>query len=71
MPHQKAVIATGAQQPSPMRPEPGSSEAAYMASLVKYQQDFKQATKVVIAGGGSVGLELAGVSGLIGFSNRR
>lgn len=59
---QKAVIATGAQQPHPMRPVPGSSEAEYRASLVKLQGEFQKAKSVVIVGGGASGLEVAGVS---------
>jgi len=64
---QKAVIATGAQQPHPMRPVPGSSESQYRASLVKFQGEFKQAKNVVIVGAGASGLEVAGVSA-VGWS---
>jgi hypothetical protein len=59
---QKAIIATGAQQPSPMRPVPGSTEQEYLGALTKLQEEFTQAKKILIVGAGAVGLELAGVS---------
>ena len=59
---QKAIIATGAQQPSPMRPVPGSTEQEYLGALTKLQGEFAQAKKILIVGAGAVGLELAGVS---------
>lgn len=54
-------MATGAQQPSPMKPEPGSTEQEYRDLLVKFQKEIAQASKIVIVGGGAVGIELAGV----------
>jgi pyruvate/2-oxoglutarate dehydrogenase complex dihydrolipoamide dehydrogenase (E3) component len=44
-----------------MRAEDGTSEAEYQAQLVAMQQEVRQAQKVVIIGGGSVGAEMAGV----------
>jgi pyruvate/2-oxoglutarate dehydrogenase complex dihydrolipoamide dehydrogenase (E3) component len=45
-----------------MRPLPDQSESEFLASLVKNQGEIKAAKKVVIIGGGAVGLEFAGVS---------
>jgi pyruvate/2-oxoglutarate dehydrogenase complex dihydrolipoamide dehydrogenase (E3) component len=43
-----------------MRPVAGSTEAEYQSTLVKTQQEIAAASKIVIVGGGSVGLEVAG-----------
>ncbi|EIW72649.1 hypothetical protein M231_06549 [Tremella mesenterica] len=56
----KCIIATGASQPVPMRPQGREGAAEAEARLVKMQEDIKQATKVVIIGGGPVGVEMAG-----------
>jgi NADH dehydrogenase FAD-containing subunit len=44
-----------------MRPQPDTTEDEYRQTLVKYQQEIGKASKVVIVGAGSVGLEVAGV----------
>ncbi|WVR05724.1 hypothetical protein IAU60_002748 [Kwoniella sp. DSM 27419] len=60
LPFFKCIIATGAQQPSPMRPPVDSTRAEWKAQLVKTQEEIKSAQKILIIGGGSVGLEAAG-----------
>ncbi|KAK8865785.1 hypothetical protein IAR55_000932 [Kwoniella newhampshirensis] len=60
VPFFKCILATGSSQPSPMRPPPGSSIQECQQAFVKSQDEIKQATKVVIIGGGAVGLEIAG-----------
>jgi len=59
---QKCVIATGAQQPSPMRPQPESTEKEYLDMLRNSQSEIAKATKIIVVGGGAVGCEVAGVS---------
>lgn len=59
---QKCVLATGALQPAPMRAELGSSMADMQTVLRKMQTEIAQAKKVVVIGGGPVGVEFAGVS---------
>ncbi|TXT08664.1 hypothetical protein VHUM_02792 [Vanrija humicola] len=56
----KAIIATGALQPLPMRPTPGSTLAGFKADLVRIQNDIKAAKSIAIIGGGTVGTEVAG-----------
>lgn len=65
------MLATGAIQAAPMRAEPGTTIADMHATLSKLQSDFAQAKKVVIIGGGPVGLELAGVSPLSVYTNSK
>ncbi|KAK8865761.1 hypothetical protein IAR55_000908 [Kwoniella newhampshirensis] len=60
IPFFKCILATGASQPSPMRPPIPSTKDEWINGLVKTQKEIKQATKVVIIGGGAVGLEVAG-----------
>ncbi|KAK4687483.1 apoptosis-inducing factor 2, partial [Tremellales sp. Uapishka_1] len=57
---QKALIATGSLQPSPMRPSADSTAESWQKDLVRIQNDLVKATNVVVIGGGSVGLEVAG-----------
>ncbi|OWZ73497.1 hypothetical protein AYX14_01037 [Cryptococcus neoformans] len=57
----RCVIATGASQPSPMRPPPGAtSREQFLDNLRQIQNDVSRAKKVVIIGGGTVGIEFAG-----------
>ncbi|KAL1406198.1 hypothetical protein Q8F55_007887 [Vanrija albida] len=56
----KAIIATGASQPLPMRPTPGSTLEGFKADLVRIQNDIKAAKSIAIIGGGTVGTEVAG-----------
>lgn len=58
----KCILAMGAQQPAPMRPQIGSSLEEYKAFLRKMQGDIKAASSVLVVGGGAVGVEIAGVS---------
>lgn len=58
---QKCVLATGAVQPAPMRPAVGASLEETKGTLRKLQQDIASSSKIVIIGGGSVGIEVAGV----------
>ncbi|ORX34225.1 hypothetical protein BD324DRAFT_637171 [Kockovaella imperatae] len=60
VPFLKCVLATGASQGFPMRPEPGMSMEAYTQKLQQLQSEAQRATKAVIIGGGAVGLEMAG-----------
>ncbi|WWC58396.1 uncharacterized protein I303_100936 [Kwoniella dejecticola CBS 10117] len=60
IPFCKCILATGAQQPSPMRPAVGSTRQGWEDSLAKTQGEIKQANKIVVIGGGAVGLEIAG-----------
>ncbi|WVW82068.1 hypothetical protein I302_104073 [Kwoniella bestiolae CBS 10118] len=60
VPFFKCILSTGAQQPSPMRPPADSSKQGYHDVLIKTQGEIKQAQKIVIIGGGAVGLEMAG-----------
>jgi pyruvate/2-oxoglutarate dehydrogenase complex dihydrolipoamide dehydrogenase (E3) component len=48
-----------------MRAELGSTEADMKAFLKKMQGEFAQAKKIIVVGGGPVGLEIAGVSRLL------
>ncbi|KAL0252747.1 hypothetical protein I308_102139 [Cryptococcus tetragattii IND107] len=57
----RCVIATGASQPSPMRPPPGATnQKQFVDNLRRIQSDVSRAKKVVIIGGGTVGIEFAG-----------
>ncbi len=56
----RVVLATGASQAPPMRPAPGSSLEGYKGVLRTMQADIKAATSIVIVGGGTVGVEVAG-----------
>lgn len=56
----RVVLATGASQPPPMRPILGSSLDEYKTLLRTMQRDIKAATSVVVVGGGTVGVEVAG-----------
>ncbi|KLT40111.1 FAD/NAD(P)-binding domain-containing protein [Cutaneotrichosporon oleaginosum] len=58
--YDRVVVATGAAQALPMRPAPGSSLDEYKAVLRRMQADIKAATSVLIVGGGTVGVEVAG-----------
>ncbi|WWC66586.1 uncharacterized protein I206_100489 [Kwoniella pini CBS 10737] len=60
VPFFKCILATGAQQPSPMRPAADSTKQGWEDALVKTQNEIKQANKIVVVGGGAVGLEIAG-----------
>ncbi|WWD18057.1 hypothetical protein CI109_102504 [Kwoniella shandongensis] len=60
VPFYKCVIATGSAQPSPMRPSGSWTEQEYIGALKKNQEDLKKAKKIVIVGGGTVGVEFAG-----------
>ncbi|WRT63953.1 uncharacterized protein IL334_000880 [Kwoniella shivajii] len=60
VPFFKCILATGAQQPSPMRPAVDSSRKEYEEALIKTQGEIKNASKIVVVGGGAVGLEIAG-----------
>lgn len=61
VPFFRCVIATGASQPSPMRPPPGAtSQKQFIDNLRHIQSDISRAKKVVIIGGGTVGIEFAG-----------
>ncbi|WOO83712.1 Apoptosis-inducing factor A [Vanrija pseudolonga] len=59
-PLQKAIIATGASQPLPMRPTPGSTLEGFKTDLVRIQKHLKAAKSIAIIGGGTVGTEVAG-----------
>ncbi|BEI86973.1 hypothetical protein CcaverHIS002_0703190 [Cutaneotrichosporon cavernicola] len=56
----KVVLATGASQPPPMRPVTGSSMDEYKSLLRKMQAEIKAASSIVVVGGGTVGVEVAG-----------
>lgn len=45
-----------------MRPVPGSTEAEYIELLRTFQKDIAASKKILIVGGGAVGVEVAGVS---------
>jgi len=53
-----AVIATGAIYPTPCRPQQSVKETFQL--LQKYRDGIKEAEKIVIVGGGPVGIEFAG-----------
>ncbi|ODO07300.1 hypothetical protein L198_00879 [Cryptococcus wingfieldii CBS 7118] len=55
------VIATGAKQQAPLVPDLSFTEEEYKQLLRQYQRDLKEAKDVVIIGGGTVGIDLAGV----------
>ena len=59
---QRCIIATGATQRFPMRPQQGVTLDDYLFALKKMQGDFQKAKKVIVIGAGPVGLEIAGVS---------
>lgn len=58
---QKCIIATGATQHSPLRPETSTSRADYKGALRHVQNGIAKASSVLIVGGGAVGVEVAGV----------
>ncbi|OCF33245.1 hypothetical protein I316_04986 [Kwoniella heveanensis BCC8398] len=60
VPFWRCIIATGASQPVPTMPDPRWSEAEFKAGLKIAQDDIRKATRVVVAGGGAVGIEIAG-----------
>ncbi|WWC86048.1 uncharacterized protein L201_000919 [Kwoniella dendrophila CBS 6074] len=60
VPFFKCILATGAQQPTPMRPSADSTKQQWEDTLVKTQGEIKQANDIVVIGGGAVGLEIAG-----------
>ncbi|ORY20957.1 hypothetical protein BCR39DRAFT_502344 [Naematelia encephala] len=60
LPFFRCVLATGSIQHLPMRPTPGFTEAEYKSALRKAQEEVRLATKIVIVGGGPVGLEYSG-----------
>lgn len=53
-------MATGAQQPLPIRPSAGSALDDWRLALQDTQDDIKEAQSILIVGGGSVGIEVAG-----------
>ncbi|EIW72648.1 hypothetical protein M231_06548 [Tremella mesenterica] len=60
VPFFKAVLATGSSQASPMRVQNGASQADAESILIQMQSEIAVATRVVIIGGGPVGIEMAG-----------
>lgn len=54
------MIATGAQSPVPIRPAPGSTLEQWKDELRAKQAEMKDAKSILIVGGGSVGIEVAG-----------
>ncbi|WRT64012.1 uncharacterized protein IL334_000939 [Kwoniella shivajii] len=61
LPFFKAVVATGSTQPSPMRPSADwTGINDYKKALINSQEETKKAKKIVIVGGGTVGVEWAG-----------
>lgn len=54
------ILATGAQSPAPIRPMPCTSLEEWQEALVQSQQDIAAAQSVLIVGGGSCGIEVAG-----------
>ncbi|BEJ09789.1 hypothetical protein CcaverHIS641_0607040 [Cutaneotrichosporon cavernicola] len=54
------ILATGAQSPAPIRPMPGCSLDDWRTALRRVQDDIASAHSVLIVGGGSVGIEVAG-----------
>ncbi|WWD18058.1 hypothetical protein CI109_102505 [Kwoniella shandongensis] len=60
VPFFKCILATGASQPTPMRPSLSSTKDEWVQALVKIQQDIAKAKRVVIIGAGAVGVEVAG-----------
>ena len=56
------MLATGAAQIFPMKPEAGMSIESHGEALRKLQADAEKATKVVVIGAGPVGLEVSAVS---------
>ena len=58
---QQCILATGSSQPTPMRPsEDSTSMSSLFDNFKKTQKDIRKAQQVVIIGGGSVGVEMAG-----------
>ncbi|WWC58500.1 uncharacterized protein I303_101043 [Kwoniella dejecticola CBS 10117] len=60
IPFFRCVIATGASQELPTMPAWDDSEDQFVESLRRSQRDIERATKVVVIGGGAVGVEIAG-----------
>lgn len=60
LPFDRCILATGAQQSEPFRPAPGSTLEDYKTFLRKMQSDIKAASSVLVVGGGTVGVEIAG-----------
>ncbi|KAK6905565.1 hypothetical protein I203_106395 [Kwoniella mangroviensis CBS 8507] len=60
IPFFRCVIATGASQPLPTMPGWNQTETEFIESLKAAQRDVEEAKKVVIVGGGAVGVEIAG-----------
>ncbi|KAL7422869.1 hypothetical protein Q5752_002166 [Cryptotrichosporon argae] len=60
IPFDKCIIATGAQQPYPIKPKADQMLQDYLSGLRAVQEQIKAATKVLIIGGGAVGVETAG-----------
>lgn len=57
----RCIIATGTTQQPPMVPDLNWTEEQYKECLRQNQQELKEAKEVVMIGGGSVGIEFAGV----------
>ncbi|WWD09270.1 hypothetical protein V865_007393 [Kwoniella europaea PYCC6329] len=60
VPFFRCVIATGASQPLPTMPGWNQTESEFIESLKAAQRDVEKAKKVVVVGGGAVGVEIAG-----------
>ncbi|WRT64017.1 uncharacterized protein IL334_000944 [Kwoniella shivajii] len=60
LPFFRCIIATGASQPLPTMPGWDQTEGEFMKSLQVTQKDIAKSKKVVVIGGGAVGVEIAG-----------
>ncbi|WVQ62331.1 uncharacterized protein L199_000470 [Kwoniella botswanensis] len=60
VPFFRCVIATGASQPLPTMPGWNQTETEFIESLKASQRDVEKAKKVVVVGGGAVGVEISG-----------